>query len=193
MRYQLVLLALGAFLAITSCVRKTRQGPPVSTFTHDYEFMTLAGKEYRYDTKQQCDDAAAMYLSTNYPTNSPEVLTKVSDNPTTYSIKAKDEDIEVRFTVIAQENITEYGKLIYYYKVNKTSGHTEQEDIGLASDEFVKRLGHVNTKPPFQDKVVLEGKHPWRAILKRKRANLLHRPVGDEEEYGIVINPPYPR
>ena len=196
MRYYLALLVIGTFLGITSCVKKIQQSPRASLSKGDYEFTGLAGKEYRYETEKQCDDAAVLYRNNNYPsspTSPPEEnLTIVSQSPKTYSIKAKDEDIEVRFTVIDIADITKYGKLIYYYKVNAINGHTEHDDVDLASAEFKKRFGHVIKKSTFKDEFALEKKYPWRAILSRKKPKSFLAP-SDEEEYGIVINPPYPR
>ncbi|MDB5233822.1 MAG: hypothetical protein JWR44_815 [Hymenobacter sp.] len=194
MRYQLGLLALGIFLAITSCEGNFQQSPQ-KTLQGKYTLGKIVGREYRYTDSAQCRREAQAYFKGNYPGSTTEILTKVTTFPLVYSMKAKGEDVEVRFVQVSQNDLTKYGDFIYYYKIDKTPGHpgyTEQQDVDAAAKEF-KVLSDDILRDAFRDERPLEGKQPWRALLKRKKPKSSHPVVGDEEEYGVIINPPYPR
>ena len=106
-------------------------------------------------------------------------------------MKAKGEDVEIRFAVVSTEELKKYGDFINYYEVKKINGRTDQEEIDEAAKEF-KVLPDDILQSAFQDEFQIEKKRPWRALMKRKKTKQLY-PAGDDEAYGMVINPPYPR
>ena len=106
-------------------------------------------------------------------------------------MKALNADIEVRFAVVTPATLTQYGTPINYYEINKVAGRSDEQDVDDAADEFTTKPEDI-LRRAFRDDFEIEGRRSWRGLFKRKRINLLPAP-GSEEEYGIVINPPYPR
>ncbi|MDQ2794780.1 MAG: hypothetical protein M3Y12_12355 [Bacteroidota bacterium] len=191
MRSNLTLFALGAILVLAACARKYQPGAPAPQAGHN--LGRIACREYRYSNPVLCQSEALAFFKGSYPGTTAEALTKVSTNPLVYSMKAKGEEVEIRFAVVSDEDLLKYGGFINYYEVKKIHGRTDQEEINEAAREFSVLPGDI-LQSAFQDEVGVEKKRPWRAILKRKKpAQLRMATDGDDETYGIVTNPPYPR
>ena len=192
MRHTSGLLALGSFLAIASCAQMPPSTSPVATTAtvSKYQLGRIACREYRYVDAAQCSTEAQAYYRGSYPGSPTETLTLVSTSPMVYSMKAKNENVEIRFAVVSLSDMMLYGDSINYYEINRIHGNSDEKDLRDAADEFKSNGGIL--RGAFQDDIAIGLKWPWRAILKRKKAPKL--PVANNDEaYGILTNPPYPR
>ena len=175
---------------LASCVGKPQ--PVLTTPQGKYQLGRVACREFRYSDIGRCESEALAFYKGSYPGTTKEVLTKVSTSPLVYSMKAKREEVEVRFALVTPAELVQYGDSVNYYEIKTTIGHSEKEDINFAADEFKVKPDDI-LMSAFQDNLKIDKKDPWRGLLKRKKVMPPYPVVGDEEEYGIVINPPYPR
>lgn len=191
MRNKLVLFALGSILALAACARKLQPGSPAPQARH--ELGRIACREYRYSDPVLCKAEALAFFKGSYSGATTELITQVSTNPAVYSMKAKGEDVQIRFAVVSSEELSKYGSFINYYEVKKINGRTDREEIDEAAREFSVSTDDI-LRAAFQDELEVEKKRPWRAVLKRKKPTQLRAASsGEDEAYGIVTNPPYPR
>src|SRR6476619_6980436 len=108
MRNVLILLVLASFLAFAACTEKL-QSSTTTPYQGKHQLGRVACREYRYSDPGLCQSEAFAFYHGSYPGTTPEALTLVTTTPLVYSMKAKGEDVEIRFAVVSANDLSKYG------------------------------------------------------------------------------------
>ena len=159
---------------------------------------SLASTEYRYSNDGACRKAASAYFNSvgSSGTLDEHILTS---SPLTFFFctTANTDDPnakEIRFMVKAANPPQPVDTIMYYRVESKTGNH--KKDLEQAFRKLIRENKCDSIKGPTEDKYKVNGVKPWRAILKAKgHINLSTKQflVNEADEFGVIINPPFPR
>ncbi|HEX8507485.1 MAG TPA: hypothetical protein VF630_19140 [Hymenobacter sp.] len=160
-----------------------------------FERIRVAVEEHRFADEKECRAAAASYHRNNHAEDADGELREVTPAPLVLSWRAKNIPVEVRFVVLPAAEVSQPGEVLPYWEINRRSDNSEK-DIRAAIKEFGDKRNWKLVKGPVQDAKETKGKRPWRAVMKRELPN---SPSSKDsfralraEEFGIIINPPFP-
>ena len=158
----------------------------------------LASTEYRYSNDGACREAASTYFNS---VGSPGTLDehKLTSSPLTFffctTANTNDPNAkEIRFTVKAANPSQPVDTIMYYKVESKTGNH--KKDLEQAFRKLIRENKCDSIKGPTEDKYKVNGVKPWRAILKAKgpiNPSTKQFLVNEADEFGVIINPPFPR
>ena len=158
----------------------------------------LASTEYSYSNDGACTEAVLAYLSNPGSTGTLED-NKLPSSPLTFSFctTADTHDLnakEIRFTVKAANSPQPVDTIMYYRVESETGNH--KKDLEKAFRKLIRENNCDPIKGPTEDKDKVNDVKPWRAILKAKgHIDLSAKQflVNEGDEFGVIINPPFPR
>lgn len=160
-----------------------------------FERIRVAVEEHRFTDAAACKAAATFYNNNNRSEDANGQIQEFTTPSLVYSWKAKSIDVEIRFVVLPADEVKQPGEVIQYWEINKRTGNHEK-DIKDAIREFGDKRNWRIVKDANQDANEINGKRAWRAVLSR---DLPNSPSSKDsfralraEEFGIIINPPYP-
>jgi hypothetical protein len=153
----------------------------------------LAVIEYRYPTPDLCIAAAKKYFTGT------EELSPLPGSPLTYSFcdsnaPTQPSAMEIRFTVNATSPV-QPPDTINYYEVEQRTGNN-RNDIRRAFRRLRNECKFDSIKGPTEDRNNVNGVKSWRAIMRKKDTpcpEVMQFLDKREEDFGLIINPPFPR